>query len=103
MPNPSTIGLSTEGYPIEVYRYGSGPIPVLFIGGIHGGYEWNTILLAYEFIDYFEANSSTLDPQLSVYIIPSANPDGQVRVIGHEGCFLPEEVKGNTLDGRFQR
>jgi len=99
--NPASLGLSTGGYPIEVYRYGNGPIPVILIGGIHGGYEWNTILLAYELVDFFTQNSDSLSPQLTLYIIPSANPDGQVRVVGYAGRFSAQEVTGNTFDGRF--
>jgi hypothetical protein len=98
--NPALLGTSTGGHPVEIYRYGSGPIPVLLVGGIHGGYEWNTILLAYELIDYFTVNPDVLPPELSVYVIPSANPDGQVRVVGRPGRFLAEEVAGNTLEGR---
>lgn len=101
-PFSSTVlGLSTGGYPIEVYQYGDGPISVVFIGGIHGGYEWNTILLAYEFVDYFNANSGVVPSQLTVYIIPSANPDGQVKIVGHDGRFSPNEIVGDTLEGRY--
>lgn len=99
--NPSIIGLSTGGYPIEVYQYGDGPDSVVLIGGIHGGYEWNTILLAYEFIDYFNTNPGIVPARLAVYIIPSTNPDGQVKVVGHNGRFLPNEIFGETLDGRY--
>ena len=99
--NPAALGLSTGGYPIEVYRYGDGPIPVILIGGIHGGYEWNTILLAYELIDFFDQNPDSLSSQLTVYIIPSANPDGQVRVVGHASRFSAQDIKGNTFEGRF--
>lgn len=40
------IGRSVEGRPITVERVGSGPIDVLIVGGIHGGYEANSIVLA---------------------------------------------------------
>jgi hypothetical protein len=71
------------------------------IGGIHGGYEWNTILLAYELIDFFEVNSDFISAQLTVYIIPSANPDGQVRIVGYAGRFSAQDIKGDTFEGRF--
>lgn len=99
--NPTALGSSTGGYPIEVYRYGSGSLPVVLIGGIHGGYEWNTILLAYEISDYLNLNPEIIQSQLSVYIIPSANPDGQVKVVGHAGRFSAQEVVGDTFVGRF--
>jgi len=47
------IGRSAGGLPIEAYRFGRGPIRLILVGGIHGGYEWNTILLAYAVIDHY--------------------------------------------------
>lgn len=74
---------------------------LVLIGGIHGGYEWNTILLAYKMIDYFTENPDVTPENFSIYIIPSANPDGQVKITGHIGRFLAEEVDTNTRQGRF--
>ncbi len=95
------IGYSTGGHPIDVYRFGEGPARVALIGGIHGGYEWNTILLAYEVMDYYAAYPSELPDSITLYIIPSANPDGQFLVTGQEGRFLPEGVPVDIADGRF--
>jgi murein tripeptide amidase MpaA len=95
------LGYSSEGWPIETFRFGTGQIRLVFIGGIHGGYEWNTILLAYEVIDYFSDNPEQVPPGISLYIIPSANPDGQAKVVGHAGRFSAKEVSGNTVPGRL--
>ena len=95
------LGLSTQGWPIDVYEFGDGPIRLAFVGGIHGGYEWNTILLAYETIDYFTRNLETLPESISLYIIPSANPDGQAALTDHGGRFAPDEVGSDTYYGRF--
>ena len=38
----SVIGKSVEGRDIEAYTYGTGFNHLLFVGGIHGGYSWNT-------------------------------------------------------------
>jgi len=46
------IGFSAEGRPLEVYTFGQGEIEDMVIGGIHGGYEWNTIALADQLIKY---------------------------------------------------
>lgn len=106
IPNPEhkLIGNSFEGRPIESYTFGSGENKLLFIGGIHGGYEWNTVILAYQFIDYFEKNPWLIPENTSVSIIPSANPDGVYKYIGKEGRFsvadLPPE-KNTTGIGRF--
>jgi len=95
------IGASAEGRPITVYRFGSGARPVVLVGGIHGGYEWNTILLAYEAIDYFAAHPEQIPPDVSLFIIPSANPDGQFQATQQNGRFTPADVLTDTVSGRF--
>ncbi len=94
------LGRSTRGWPVEAYRFGTGPVRMALIGGIHGGYEWNTILLAYQAIDYFGSNPEEIPPEISLYILPSANPDGQVEIVGHAGRFSPDEVGKDTTSGR---
>jgi len=100
----AVIGKSVEGRDIEAYTYGSGPTHLLFVGGIHGGYEWNSVLLAYNFIDYFDNNPTAIPDTLTITIVPSANPDGVYKVIGKEGRFTltdaPAEKNANGV-GRF--
>lgn len=98
---PQNIGSSAGGRPITSYRFGFGSQTLVFVGGIHGGYEWNSILLAYEMIDHFLANPDLIPANLSLYIIPSANPDGQFVVTGTDGRFTPEDVSANIEPGRF--
>lgn len=86
---------------MEAYQFGNGPTRLAFIGGIHGGYEWNSILLAYEAIDHFSAHAEQIPDSINLNIVPSANPDGQVRIIGHAGRFTSAEVPGDTFAGRF--
>lgn len=95
------IGYTTLGYPIEAYVYGSGPRRVAFVGAIHGGYEWNTTLLAYLAIDYFAAHPESIPEAVTLYIVPSANPDGQVLVTGRAGRFTLEDVAAESRPGRF--
>ena len=98
---PQVIGTSAGGYPINSYRFGFGSQSIVLVGGIHGGYEWNTILLAYEMLDYFLANPDRVPANVSLYIIPSANPDGQFQVTGTDGRFTLEDISGNIEAGRF--
>jgi protein MpaA len=70
------IGTSVEGQPLEVYRFGSGPRDLMIVAGIHGGYEWNTIVLADEFIEFLYQNPETIPPRLSIHILRNLNPDG---------------------------
>lgn len=102
-PERRVIGLSVEGREIEAYTYGSGEIHLLFVGGVHGGYEWNSVLLAYKFIDYLGANTEVVPEVLTVTVIPSANPDGVYKVTGKEGRFTVADVpaNGSTVPGRL--
>ena len=96
----SVLGKSSQGWPIEVVRLGNGSTRVVIVGGIHGGYEWNTILLAYQMIDYFTEHPGMLPQDITLFVIPSANPDGQVRAVGHAGRFTPDEVGLATTSAR---
>ena len=96
-----TIGSSVNGRPIESYRFGFGSQTIVLVGGIHGGYEWNSIVLAYEMIDYFLANPGAIPANISLYIIPSANPDGQFVVTGVDGRFTAADVSSEIEPGRF--
>ncbi len=110
------IGKSVEGRKIESYTYvGTGPLlgtstnpakkHVVFVGGMHGGYEWNSVLLAYQFMDYLKVNPTAIPANLTVTIIPAINPDGVFKVIGKEGRFTQAEIPAVTTEvsasGRF--
>jgi hypothetical protein len=113
-PQHQVIGFSTEGRPIEAYTYSPlneevKPLSlshIVFIGGIHGGYEWNSVLLAYTAMDYLKANPETIPKNVVVTIIPSANPDGVFKILNKEGRFaltdVPKEAMKNEKGlGRF--
>ena len=95
------IGFSAGGRAIEVFSFGEGPNHVVFVGGIHGGQEWNTVLLAHEIIDYFNAYRDDIPPGVTIDIIPVANPDGLFLVTGSAGRFEPAWVVEPTQGGRF--
>lgn len=98
------IGTSVEGRPIEAYQFGNGEEHLLFVGGIHGGYEWNSVLLAYEFVDYFTADATRVPEGLAITIVPNLNPDGTFAVVGTDGRFtladIPED-EGPLGTGRM--
>ncbi len=99
-----TIGTSVEGRAIEAYTFGTGETHLLFVGGIHGGYEWNSVFLAYRMMDYFTANPETIPASMSVTIVPALNPDGPFDVVGVEGRFAVADVPdapNTTGVGRF--
>ncbi len=101
------VGAQVVGYsavcqmPILSYRLGDGDTPIILVGGMHGGYEWNTILLAYNFLDYLQANPEFIPESLSVHLIPNANPDGLYAVTQRSGRFSAADVQGNSAPGRF--
>ncbi len=97
------IGVSREGREIEAVTYGNGDTQLVFAGGMHGGYEWNSVLLAYKAMDYFEENVSIIPENIKITIIPVLNPDGLYKVIGKEGRFEISDVSEDidTSVGRF--
>ena len=100
----ASIGTSVQGRDIMAYRYGSGDTELLFVGGFHGGYSWNTALVAYELMDYLQANPNRIPGNVRVTVIPALNPDGLHRVVGREGRFTAANVSADSatrVAGRF--
>ncbi len=82
---PIVVGTSVGGLPLEVYRFGDGPSRRMIVAGIHGGYEWNTIALAEELINLIAAEPGLIPPEVTLYVLPSLNPDGEARSHGYDG------------------
>lgn len=100
----SVLGTSAGGEEILAYHFGTGEYDLLFVGGIHGGYSWNTSLLAFELIDWLKENPEKIPNNVKVTIIPVLNPDGLKQVTGSTGKFEVSDV--NTAEtarvaGRF--
>jgi len=98
------LGKSLEGRSLDVYSYGSGSKHLVFVGGMHGGYEWNSVLLAYQMMDYIKENPSFVPEGVTVSIVPVANPDGLYKVIKKNGRFTMRDVPDEVLahgTGRF--
>ncbi|MDO8482244.1 MAG: M14 family metallopeptidase [bacterium] len=103
-PTRAVIGRSVGGREITAHTYGTGTKHLVFVGGVHGGYEWNSVLLPYEFMDYLDANPEVVPKNLTVTVIPSANPDGVYKVTGKDGRFTESDVstdKEILASGRF--
>lgn len=82
---PQLIGTSVAGRPLEVYQFGDGPIEKMIVAGIHGGYEWNTIVLADELIGYLRNHPGVVPRDHTLYILRALNPDGFARSRGFGG------------------
>lgn len=101
----TVIGKSADGHDITAYHFGQGGKEILFIGGIHGGYSWNTALLAQNLITYLKDNSGEIPDGVKVTVIPVLNPDGLEKVTGTtDGDFTSTDVSASQatlIAGRF--
>ena len=79
------IGRSVARRPIEVFTFGNGPLKRLIVAGIHGGREWNTIRLAELLMEHLRAHPETVPAEVTLYILPNLNPDGEARAHGPAG------------------
>jgi LysM repeat protein len=95
------VGFSGQGRPLEVFSFGEGATDIVLVGGVHGGYEWNTVLLAYQMIDYFYGNQNQIPATVTLHIIPVANPDGLYLVTGQTGRFSASQVAAPPRAARF--
>ncbi|WP_420643343.1 protein kinase domain-containing protein [Candidatus Leptofilum sp.] len=77
-PETIVLGPSAGGRDIELVRFGDGPETLLLVGGIHSGYAPNSVVLAQQLIDYFEANISAVPNNVTLYIVPNLSPDAAV-------------------------
>ncbi len=97
--SPTTIlGSSVGGRSITAYHFGNGERELLLIGGIHGGYSWNTALLAYELIEWLQDDPTLVPSDVRVTIIPALNPDGLNAIVGTSERFTKAMVKGSESD-----
>lgn len=92
------IGMSVEERPLIAYQFKNGPNQVVFVGGMHGGYEWNTTALAYEAIDYFTNNPDTIPDSVTLTIIPTINVDGLAQVAEIANTIEVDEVAELPLE-----
>jgi hypothetical protein len=104
----TVIGKSADGRDIVAYHYGAsaGARELLLVGGIHGGYSWNTAKVAYEAMAHLEENPDLILIGTRVTVIPVLNPDGLAEVLpeGAEGDFSPSDVvktEALRVAGRF--
>lgn len=86
------IGKSVNGRDITAYHFGAGAKEILFVGGTHGGYSWNTALLAYQLMDYLENNPDDIPANVKITVIPVLNPDGLAKVVDKAGAFSINDV-----------
>ncbi|MGJ3237435.1 MAG: M14 family metallopeptidase [Anaerolineae bacterium] len=87
LPPSFVFGQSVNGRDLIAHRHGTGSQVLMIVGGIHAGFEANTIELVERLHDHFSANPDAVEPTITLILIPALNPDGQ--------------ALGRTLEGRF--
>ena len=92
------IGQSVSGRPILASRLGTGERRVALLGGIHGGWERNTQRLVLAAADHFRMNPREIPANVSVYFIPSLNPDGLAAGSDRESAW---NARGVDLNRNF--
>jgi uncharacterized protein YdeI (BOF family) len=98
------LGKSVEGRDIYAFSYGTGEDNLIFIGGIHGGYSWNTSLTAYELMAYLRSNPEVIPKNIKVTVVPVMNPDGLSKVVPNVNRFNGSQVNPSQeiqISGRF--
>jgi predicted deacylase len=73
------------------HRFGWGKFKVALVGNIHGGTEENTYRLMREVVAYYQRNPDRLSSQVTLWVIPTINPDG----LAHETRFNSRGVDLN--------
>lgn len=79
LDNQILIGYTLGGRPLIVTQFGKGKIERMIVAGIHGGNEYNTILLAEKLIRYLSERPQKIPKDITLYILPALNPDGEAR------------------------
>ncbi|RMG84723.1 MAG: hypothetical protein D6712_10805, partial [Chloroflexi bacterium] len=76
LPDVFVFGQSVVGRDLLAYRVGWGSNLIFVIGGIHTGFEANTVDLVEAMIDHYRRNAGEIQNGLSFVFIPLLNPDG---------------------------
>ncbi len=101
---PIVIGYSVENRPLEVYRFGTGPHGRLIVAGMHGGSEYNTILLADQLIEFVTQHPQIVPADVTLYILRALNPDGEAKSHSYEGRANANGVDLNrNWDANWQK
>lgn len=87
LPDVFSFGRTARGSDLIAWRLGTGPARLLLVGGIHAGFESNTVALVEALLRHFQANPGDVLPGMTLVLIPVLNADGY--------------VLGRTLEGRF--
>lgn len=92
------IGRSVQDAPIRALRLGSGPVRLALMGSIHGGWERNTERLVLTAYEHFLARPADIPSALSLFFVPTTNPDGLALGNGPDAAW---NARGVDLNRNF--
>jgi hypothetical protein len=95
LPAAFVFGKSAQGKDLTAYRFGAGSRHIMLVGGVHTGYETNTVGLVRELRTHFEAASGEIPPNVALILVPALNPDGLTYGEQLRGRFNANEVDLN--------
>lgn len=75
-PDAWVFGASAGGKELIARRFGAGERVLMLVGGIHGGWEANTVELMRLLTDHFTTHPEDIPPNFSVIVVADFNPDG---------------------------
>jgi len=87
------IGYSVNGQPIELLKYGSGEDIIVFVGGLHQGFAPASVEIMEHLRSAMENLGDGLADNLTIYLIPSLNPDSPYSPGNLEG-----RLNANSVD-----
>jgi g-D-glutamyl-meso-diaminopimelate peptidase len=90
------LGKSVDGRNIMAYTFGNGPENLVLIAGVHGGYSWNTTLLANDLMKYLQNNIKSIPSNVKITVIPLVNPDGLSKVVASTTSFVAADVNNSN-------
>ncbi|MCA9889321.1 MAG: hypothetical protein KC546_13170 [Anaerolineae bacterium] len=93
LPDAFVFGQSVEGQALRAFRHGNGPDFIFLVGGIHAGFEANTVELVEEMHNYYLQYPEDVLPHMTLILIPSLNPDGL-----RHGRVIRGRFNGNEVD-----
>lgn len=92
-PETTILGVSANGRPIEVVRFGTGPNVIVFIGGLHAGFAPASVGVAERAVRYFREQPQEIPENATVYVIINMNPDSS-----YSPGNLPGRLNGHGVD-----
>jgi protein MpaA len=100
---PKILGYSHLKHPIELYTFGSGPVSVLFLGGVHGD-EIEGFTCLERFLSLVQNGELSVAKELTLYLCPRLNPDGCAsnRRTNEHNVDLNRNLPTENWSGKFQ-